>query len=134
MGSLARAMQDFFVERGLALPTDQTERLAAGRRQRRIDAVPAPLRPAVQAFSTEMMKNKQRARAAATRPRSDQTIEMTLGAGEILAYSWTLTVESPIGHWWMCRTWRPSSTRCQRPGAIASPYFANSSDSPGVNG
>jgi site-specific recombinase XerD len=85
MGSLARAMQDFFVERGLALPTDQAERLAAGRRQRRIDAVPAPLRPAVQAFSTEMMKNKQRARAAATRPRSDQTIEMTLGALRDLA-------------------------------------------------
>ena len=40
MGRLARALEDFFIERGLALPTDQAERLAAGRRRRRIDAVP----------------------------------------------------------------------------------------------
>jgi hypothetical protein len=44
MGSLARALQDYFTVEGLALPTDQAERLAAGRRQRRIDAVP-PSRP-----------------------------------------------------------------------------------------
>ena len=40
MGSLARALEDYFTAEGLALPTDQAERLAAGRRQRRIDAVP----------------------------------------------------------------------------------------------
>ena len=51
MGSLARALEDFFTDEGLALPTDQAERLAAGRRQRRIDAVPAPLRPAVARFA-----------------------------------------------------------------------------------
>ena len=33
MGSLARALEDFFTARGLALPTDQAERLAAGRRR-----------------------------------------------------------------------------------------------------
>ena len=34
MGSLARALQDYFTEQGLALPTDQAERLAG--------AAPAP--------------------------------------------------------------------------------------------
>ena len=40
MGPLARSLEVFFTEHGLALPTDHAERLAAGRRQRRIDAVP----------------------------------------------------------------------------------------------
>ncbi|MGB6456843.1 MAG: hypothetical protein WBH47_20435 [Streptosporangiaceae bacterium] len=39
-GTLARTLEAFFVTRGLALPTDQAERLAAGRRQRRLDAIP----------------------------------------------------------------------------------------------
>ena len=47
MGSLARGLEDFFTERRLALPTDQPERLAAGRRRRRVEAVPEPLRAAV---------------------------------------------------------------------------------------
>jgi len=38
IGSLARGLEDFFSEHHLALPTDQAEQLAAGRRQRRIDA------------------------------------------------------------------------------------------------
>jgi len=37
MGSLARALEAFFTERGLAMATDQTERLAAGRRKKRIE-------------------------------------------------------------------------------------------------
>lgn len=40
MGSLARALESFFTGHGMAMATDQAERLAAGRRQRRIDAVP----------------------------------------------------------------------------------------------
>jgi len=48
MGTLARALEDFFTDRGQAIPTDQAERLAAGRRRRRIDATPASLRPAVE--------------------------------------------------------------------------------------
>ncbi len=47
IGSLAHGLEDFFLERRLALPTDQITRLAAARRRSRIDAVPAPLRPAV---------------------------------------------------------------------------------------
>ncbi|GAA5166228.1 hypothetical protein GCM10023321_57240 [Pseudonocardia eucalypti] len=78
IGPLARALEDFFTARGLALPTDQSERLAAGRRQRRIDAVPSPLRPAVAAFDTSRMQAQQRARRAGTRPRSDHTLETAL--------------------------------------------------------
>jgi hypothetical protein len=37
MGSLARALETSFTGHGLAMATDQAERLAAGRRQRRID-------------------------------------------------------------------------------------------------
>src|SRR5262249_13250104 len=44
MGSLARALEDYFTAEGLALPTDQAERLAAGTPPAPPDAVPAPLR------------------------------------------------------------------------------------------
>ncbi len=85
MGSLARALQDYFTEQGLALPTDQAERLAAGRRQRRLDAVPAPLRPAVARFCEHMLAARQRARRAGTRPRTDHTIETALATVRDLA-------------------------------------------------
>jgi site-specific recombinase XerD len=78
MGSLARALEDYFTEQGLALPTDQAERLAAGRRQRRIDAVPVPLRPAAARFCEHLLAARQRARRAGTRPRTDHTVETAL--------------------------------------------------------
>jgi site-specific recombinase XerD len=78
MGSLARALEQFFTQRGLALPTDQAQQLAAGRRRRRVDAVPAPLRPAVADFSASMLHARERARRAGTRPRADGTIESAL--------------------------------------------------------
>ena len=46
-GSLARTLEEFFVTERLAFGLDQDARLALGRRQRRVNAVPAPLRPAV---------------------------------------------------------------------------------------
>jgi site-specific recombinase XerD len=85
MGSLARALEDYFTAEGLALPTDQAERLAAGRRQRRLDAVPAPLRPAVARFCEHMLAARQRARRAGTRPRTDHTIETALAIVRDLA-------------------------------------------------
>ncbi|MGW2090338.1 hypothetical protein [Streptomyces sp. NPDC001880] len=78
MGSFARALEDFFTLRGLSLPTDQAERLAAGRRKRRVDAVPETLRPAVLAFDGSRMRAQDRARRAGTRPRSDHTLETAL--------------------------------------------------------
>ncbi|WP_300611353.1 site-specific integrase [Trebonia sp.] len=85
MGSLARALEDYFTAEGLALPTDQAERLADGRRQRRINAVPAPLRPAVARFGEHMLAARQRARRAGTRPRTDHTIETALATVRDLA-------------------------------------------------
>ncbi|MFD5330052.1 integrase, partial [Streptomyces sp. NPDC127092] len=73
MGSLARALENYFTEHGLAMPTDQPERLAAGRRQRRIDAIPESLRPAVASFADHLLRARERARRAGTRPRSDLT-------------------------------------------------------------
>lgn len=85
MGSFARALEDFFTLRGPAMPTDQAERLAAGRRRRRLDAVPDPLRPAVIAFDASRMRAQDRARRAGTRPRSDHTLETALATLQDLA-------------------------------------------------
>lgn len=85
MGSLARSLEDYFTAEGLAVPTDQAERLAAGRRQRRLDAVPAPLRLAVAKFCEHMLTARQRARRAGTRPRTDHTIETALAIVRDLA-------------------------------------------------
>ncbi|MER6523593.1 integrase [Streptomyces sp. NPDC001553] len=85
MGSLARALETFFTGQGMAMATDQAERLAAGRRQRRIDAVPETLRPTVDTFADFMMRSRERARRAGTRPRSDGTIEAALAIMRDLA-------------------------------------------------
>jgi len=85
IGSLARGLEDFFTERCLALPTDQAEQLAAGRRQRRVDAVPGGLRPAVKAFAAALLQNQERARRAGTRPRTEHTIDKTLATVRDLA-------------------------------------------------
>ncbi|WP_207939085.1 tyrosine-type recombinase/integrase [Actinomadura darangshiensis] len=85
MGPLARALETFFTDRGLALATDQAEQLAAGRRRRRIDAVPEPLRPAVESFNTFMLRSRERARRAGTLPRSDVTIDGKLSTVRDLA-------------------------------------------------
>jgi site-specific recombinase XerD len=85
MGTLARALEDFFTERGLALPTDHVERLAAGRRQRRIDTTPPVLRPVVGSWAEFMLRARQRARRAGTRPRGDHTIETALATARDLA-------------------------------------------------
>jgi integrase len=85
MGPLARSLETFFTEHGLALPTDHAGQLAAGRRQRRVGAVPGPLRPAVDGFASWMLAARERARRAGTRPRSDHTIEAALATMRDLA-------------------------------------------------
>jgi ribosomal protein L24E len=84
-GTLARTLEAFFVTRGLALPTGQAERLAAGRRQCRLAAIPEPLRPAADAFAQACLTARERARKAGTRPRSDRTIENRLATVRDLA-------------------------------------------------
>jgi len=85
MGSLARVLEAFFTERGLAMATDQDVRLAAGRRQKRIHATPAGMRGAVAAFAESMLRARDRARRAGTRPRTDRTIESALAIVRDLA-------------------------------------------------
>jgi site-specific recombinase XerD len=77
-GTLARALEGFFLTRGLVLPGDEPARRAAGRRQRRIDTVPGPLRPAVARFAAASLDARERSRRAGTRPRCDRTLEAHL--------------------------------------------------------
>lgn len=72
---LGRALEDFFTSHGLALPPDHYERRAAARRQHRLEAIPAALRPAAIAFSEHELTGRQRAQHAGTRPPSHNTIE-----------------------------------------------------------
>ncbi len=85
IGSLARGLEEFFTRRRLALATDHTQRLAAARRRRRVEATPVSLRPAVYAFEADLLHAQQRAARAGTRPRSDHTIETALGTVRDLA-------------------------------------------------
>ncbi|AVZ77073.1 integrase [Streptomyces lunaelactis] len=93
-------LETFFTSHGLAMATDQAERLAAGRRQRRVLAVPGLLRPSVEAFSDFMIRSRERSRRAGTLPRTDATIEAALAivrdlalflAGERGKQDWALT-------------------------------------------
>lgn len=77
-GALARTLEDFFVGRDLAFGLDQTARLAVGRRQRRVDATPEPLRSAVALFADYLVGSRERARTAGTHMRADSTIEGAL--------------------------------------------------------
>ena len=85
-GALARTLEEFLVGEHLAFGLDQKARLAHGRRQRRINAIPASLRPAVAAFADHLVRSGERARRAGTRPRADNTIEQTLSIVRDLAH------------------------------------------------
>lgn len=84
-GTLARTLEDFLVAEGLAFGLDQDARLAAGRRQRRVEGTPAPLRPAVALFADAQVRSRERARKAGTRLRADSTIETNIATVRDLA-------------------------------------------------
>lgn len=130
MGTLAHALEGFFTGHGLALATDQSERLAAGRRERGIDAVPKDLRPAVEAFAAFMMRSRDRALRAGTRPRTDNTVEAALAIVRDLAQflhghrgkqDWALLTST---------TWKPSSPTSPRPASADWSCSDSSSASP----
>jgi site-specific recombinase XerD len=73
-GTLARALEDFFTDAGLAFPADHAARREAARRQRRIQETPEPLRQAVARYAAALTTAQQRARRAGTRPRADRTL------------------------------------------------------------
>ncbi|TWE23637.1 site-specific recombinase XerD [Prauserella muralis] len=78
--ALAGWLEDFFTRNRLALPLDWEERRAAGRRRRRIAAIPEPVRPAAEAFAEHLLAKRERARRAATHPRKHATIDARLNA------------------------------------------------------
>jgi hypothetical protein len=84
-GALARTLEEFFVGEHLAFGLGQEARLAQGRRQRRIDATPEPLRGEVRAFAEHLVHSQERARRTGTRPRADNTVEQTLAVVRDLA-------------------------------------------------
>jgi hypothetical protein len=84
-GTLARTLEEFFVAEGLAFGLDQDARLAAGRRQCRVDATPVPLRSAVALFADGQVRSRERARKAGTRLRADSTIETNIATVRDLA-------------------------------------------------
>jgi site-specific recombinase XerD len=96
-GQLRRALEDFFTSHGLALAPDHAERMAAARRQRRLDAIPADLRPAAIAFSEHELAGRQRAQHAGTRPPSHNTIEGHLTS--VRDFARFLTASSGIAGW-----------------------------------
>lgn len=85
IGPLARGLELFFTQRRLALPTDHPTRLAAARRDRRIQTTPHQMRPAVADFAAVMIEGRDRARRSGTRPRTDHTIETALATVRDLA-------------------------------------------------
>ncbi len=78
MGTLAKTLSSFLISQGLAFPLDEVERLAAGRRQRRVDAVPEGFRPAVASYCDSLLKARERARRTRTLAHTDKTIEVHL--------------------------------------------------------
>jgi site-specific recombinase XerC len=94
---LLGALEDFFTRNHLALPPGHDEDRAAGRRHRRLQAIPAPLRPAAEAFAEHELNGRMRARKAGTRPRQHATIEGHLTTIRDLAIF--LTATTAITDW-----------------------------------
>jgi site-specific recombinase XerD len=84
-GTLARALEDFFTDAGLAFPADHAARREAERRQRRVEETPKPLRPVLDRYAAALAAAQQRARRAGTRPRSDRTLSGELAVLRDLA-------------------------------------------------
>lgn len=85
IGELARALESYFVESGLALALDTTAQAASSRRARRIAEVPDQFRSLATTFDAHQLQSRQRARRSGTKPRSDRTLEINLAAIRDLA-------------------------------------------------
>ncbi|MEU8943684.1 integrase [Streptomyces goshikiensis] len=83
---LSRLLADFFhAQQLLAAPAGSEDEQAAALRERRIQAVPAPLRPAVRAFADALMAQRQNAERLGLRPNQLKTIEIRLDTVRDLA-------------------------------------------------
>lgn len=97
IGELARALEDFFVDAGLAFSLNHAAQRSAQRRRRRIEETPEALRPGVARFADALVAGQQRSRRAGTRPRGDLTIEGDLAIVRDLARF--LSVERAKADW-----------------------------------
>ena len=84
-GDTARLLEAFLVERGLVLAGDERGRLAHGRRARRIERCPEPLRPAAERYAAWLLTGRERARRIGEQPLTDHTIEQRLAVLAALA-------------------------------------------------
>ncbi|MFD0375910.1 hypothetical protein [Streptomyces sp. NPDC127112] len=83
---LGRLLADFFhTHHLLDAPADVQNSRAAVRRERRIEAVPAPLRPAVRAFADVLVARREKAENLGLRPNQLKTIEIRLDTVRDLA-------------------------------------------------
>ncbi|MFK0239007.1 integrase [Streptomyces vinaceus] len=83
---LSRLLVDFFhAHHLLDAPADVQSTRAATRRERRIEAVPAPLRPAVRAFAEVLVARRENAERLGLRPNQLKTIEIRLDTVRDLA-------------------------------------------------
>ncbi|WP_236581620.1 hypothetical protein [Rhodococcus sp. T7] len=95
----------------MALPPDREERRAASRRQSRINAVPAPLQPAVIGFAEHLVAGRDRARRTGTHPRGHATLEARLTALRDFTEFLTTRRGKPTGPSSMSATSKRSCTR-----------------------
>ena len=84
-GDTARLLEAFLVDRGLVLASDERGRLAHGRRARRIERCPQPLRPAAERYAAWLLTGRERARRIGEQPLTDHTIEQRLAVLAALA-------------------------------------------------
>lgn len=98
VGSLALTLEGFFLEREMALPLDQSQRLARGRRRRLIEGTPECFRAAVSTFCEALLEGQRRALRAGTKPLADNTIERHLA--EVRDFARFLERRSPaVSNW-----------------------------------
>ena len=98
-GDAARLLEAFLVARGLALASDERGRLALGRRQRRIERCPPPLRPAAERYAAWLLAGRERARRIGEQPLTDHTIEQRLA---VLAQFATHLDQHGVNDWATC--------------------------------
>jgi hypothetical protein len=97
-GTTARALETFFIGRGLALLGDERQRRAADRRRRYLDAVPESLASAVTEFTrVQLVEGQVASRRAGRRVLSDASIEMQLRVLRDLAVH--LAASRPVTGW-----------------------------------
>ena len=77
-GATARLVDEFFVRAGIGGCLDEQNRRAQGRRQRRLTRVPAPMRPAVEAFAGHLLDSRRRAALVGHGVLSDVTVDARL--------------------------------------------------------